>query len=161
MNISTMWHQILSRKSRLFCIKNSIIDCVVMMMHSLIVLEFAVIPRPIEPDLVVGCSSDDECPDYNSCRNKQCIDPCILDDPCAINAFCKVVGHEPECKCPEGFFGDPRVECKPRKRQEKICSFESFVDRFFASMIRPISEITELSLTHPLIVVFIYFCPVL
>ena len=102
-----------------------------MMMHSLIVLEFAVIPRPIEPDLVVGCSSDDECPDYNSCRNKQCIDPCILDDPCAINAFCKVVGHEPECKCPEGFFGDPRVECKPRKRHEKICSFESFVHRFF------------------------------
>ena len=132
-----------------------------MMMHSLIVLEFAVIPRPIEPDLVVGCSSDDECPDYNSCRNKQCIDPCILDDPCAINAFCKVVGHEPECKCPEGFFGDPRVECKPRKRQEKICSFESFVHRFFASMIRPMSETTELSLTHPLIIVFIYFCPIL
>ena len=81
-----------------------------------------VAPVEVEP-IVTGCSVDQECPDYNSCINNRCADPCVISDPCATNAFCKVLNHQPKCSCPEGYIGDPRVECKPRKTSFKTILF--------------------------------------
>ena len=70
---------------------------------------------PIEPTLSVGCLINDECPLYAACRNRQCINPCAEDNPCAPSAICKVINHEPECTCPDGFIGSPLTDCRPRK----------------------------------------------
>ena len=58
---------------------------------------------------------DDECPDYAACRNRQCINPCAILDPCAPLATCQVVNHQPVCTCPDGFIGSPQTECRPRE----------------------------------------------
>ena len=65
--------------------------------------------------LAVGCLQNEECPLYNACRNKKCINPCAEDNPCAPTANCKVIRHEPKCTCPDGYIGDPRTDCRPRK----------------------------------------------
>lgn len=70
---------------------------------------------PTEPPLDPGCDTNSDCPEHKKCINRICRDPCVVEDPCATNAFCKVVAHEAVCTCPQGFFGDPRVECRPRK----------------------------------------------
>ena len=70
---------------------------------------------PVEPTLSVGCLIDDECPLYAACRNRQCINPCAEDNPCAPTAICKVINHEPECTCPDGYIGSPLTDCRPRK----------------------------------------------
>ena len=75
--------------------------------------------RPIEPVLSVGCEQDDDCPLYTACRNRQCINPCAEDSPCAPSAICRVINHEPLCTCPDGFIGSPHTDCRPRKFQFK------------------------------------------
>ena len=67
------------------------------------------------PVLAPECADNSECPPWNACINRQCLNPCAVTDPCATNAFCKVQDHEPICTCPEGYFGDPRVSCTKRK----------------------------------------------
>jgi hypothetical protein len=80
-------------------------------------LLFSVAPLPI--DVVVGCSYDQECPEYNSCINQVCRNPCALLDPCAANALCKVIHHTAKCACPAGYIGDPQIECKPPRKRSK------------------------------------------
>ena len=76
----------------------------------------AVSPAPI--DVIVGCSVDLECPDYAACLNQACRNPCAILDPCAPNAFCKVIHHTAKCACPAGYIGDPQIKCElPRKGQ--------------------------------------------
>lgn len=58
-----------------------------------------------------GCRSDDNCPDNQSCRNRQCVSPCAVANPCANNAICTVAGHQPKCTCPEDFTGNPNINC--------------------------------------------------
>ncbi len=71
---------------------------------------FPVLPPPPKP-VPIGCDTNDECPEYTACRNRLCINPCAKDDPCADGAFCRVDDHEPVCKCPEGYFGNPKEKC--------------------------------------------------
>ena len=59
---------------------------------------------PTEPILTIGCYDNDECPLFNACENKKCINPCAERNPCAPTATCKVINHEPECTCPDGFI---------------------------------------------------------
>ena len=40
---------------------------------------------------------------------RDCVDPCS----CGINAQCFVSNHKPVCYCPEGFTGNPEIECVP------------------------------------------------
>ena len=78
-------------------------------------IEHVCFPVPsdlIEPPIVTGCDTNQECPDYTACRNSRCINPCAVDDPCAPSASCKVIGHEPVCTCPDGYIGDPRTRCE-------------------------------------------------
>ena len=70
---------------------------------------------PTEPVLSVGCYDNEECPLFNACENKKCINPCAERNPCAPSATCKVINHEPECTCPDGFIGSPLTDCRPRK----------------------------------------------
>ena len=76
---------------------------------------FSVVGLPTEPVLAIGCYDNDECPLYNACENTKCINPCAERNPCAPSAICKVINHEPECTCPDGFIGSPLTDCRPRK----------------------------------------------
>ena len=78
------------------------------------ILVLAALPPPIEP----GCDVNQDCPEFNACRNQRCIDPCIESNPCARNAFCKVIQHEPDCTCPPGFIGDPFIRCEPPRKSD-------------------------------------------
>ena len=57
------------------------------------------------------CQMDRDCPDNRACINNQCLDPCIIDDPCGKNAQCQTTSHRPVCRCPNGWAGDPHTEC--------------------------------------------------
>ena len=87
-----------------------------MLITNLFIASFVtLVPTPEVDSVIVGCETDQECPDYNACENRKCINPCAEDDPCAPSANCKVIGHQPVCTCPDGYIGDPRTECKLRK----------------------------------------------
>ena len=78
-------------------------------------LFFYVVAPPTEPTLAAGCANNQECPDHAACRNRLCINPCAYDNPCAPNANCRVVNHEPVCTCPDGYIGSPETSCELRK----------------------------------------------
>lgn len=64
----------------------------------------------------IGCQSDDECSSDQQCVNRECVNPCLISDPCALNAECFGRNHRATCRCPAGLEGDPfqrcvRVEC--------------------------------------------------
>ena len=73
-----------------------------------------VLPATVAP-IIAGCDNNNDCPDHTSCRNRLCINPCALDDPCSANANCKVLNHEPVCTCPDGYIGDPTISCELRR----------------------------------------------
>lgn len=89
---------------------------------------FFSVPPPTEPSLDVGCSTNDECPDYTACENRQCINPCAFKNPCAPTAHCKVVRHSAICTCPDGYVGSPTTSCQLRKnlKENPIFTFEIF-----------------------------------
>jgi len=63
------------------------------------------------------CTRDYDCPTDQACISRACVNPCTI-EKCARNALCHVENHTPNCRCPQGQIGDPRVECKfpePRK----------------------------------------------
>lgn len=66
------------------------------------------IPAPAK---LPGCKSDDECPQTDTCLNKQCVNPCIASNPCALNGECQALNHRAVCKCPPGHIGDPFINC--------------------------------------------------
>ncbi len=39
------------------------------------------------------------------------MEPCVERNPCAPNAHCQSAHHKATCTCPEGFTGDPFVNC--------------------------------------------------
>ena len=61
----------------------------------------------------VGCQSDSECQDREACSNGKCINPCLLDDPCGVNAECFPQRHIANCRCLSGYEGDPVQGCIP------------------------------------------------
>ncbi|XP_022241756.1 fibrillin-1-like [Limulus polyphemus] len=60
---------------------------------------------------LVGCRTDAECTSKESCMQNKCRDSCESPTVCGTNAICSVENHNPHCKCPPGFIGDPEVEC--------------------------------------------------
>ena len=76
---------------------------------------FVVAPRP-------ECREDPECPQSEACINERCIDPCIVNNPCAPQATCQTRAHHPVCTCPEGYGGDPYRQCyRPECRTDNDC----------------------------------------
>lgn len=55
------------------------------------------------------CLINADCPFDKACIGQKCISPC--DGACGHNALCSVYFHEPQCRCPEGLFGNPYVSC--------------------------------------------------
>ena len=55
----------------------------------------------------IGCQSDSECKDTEACSDGTCINPCLLDDPCGANAQCYPQNHIANCRCNNGYEGDP------------------------------------------------------
>ena len=64
--------------------------------------------------VVVGCQTNDDCPQTEACNNRDCVDPCN----CGTNAQCYVRDHKPVCYCPVGFTGNPEVGCVPGEHTE-------------------------------------------
>lgn len=61
------------------------------------------------------CYTDNDCAKDRSCVNQICMNPCLMGNPCSRGAFCHVQDHTPICRCPAGYEGNPRIECRPRK----------------------------------------------
>ena len=59
----------------------------------------------------IGCQSDPECEDRETCVEGNCINPCLIEDPCGNNAECYPQSHQANCRCREGYEGDPFVGC--------------------------------------------------
>lgn len=60
----------------------------------------------------MSCTSDNECSDSDICYNGACVNPCIIEAPCAISAECYGQTHRPTCRCPAGTIGNPYVKCQ-------------------------------------------------
>lgn len=58
-----------------------------------------------------GCTSNSQCPDDRACYEKNCVNPCQLDNPCAPQAECRASNHKAVCLCPSGYSGDPLKQC--------------------------------------------------
>lgn len=58
------------------------------------------------------CQYNEDCPPHTYCDrlNRRCINPCS-DDICGDNAECYTEEHEPKCRCPPGFEGNPQIGC--------------------------------------------------
>lgn len=65
-------------------------------------------PRP-------ECYTNSECTRDKQCINSLCVNPCVAGDPCGRNSLCHVDNHNPICKCPIGYIGDPITKCISRK----------------------------------------------
>ena len=66
------------------------------------------------------CQIDPDCRTDQVCHQNKCLDPCLLDNPCAVNAICSAANHAARCACPPGLIGNPYELC------EKV---ECFVNR--------------------------------
>lgn len=53
------------------------------------------------------CTRDDDCHVGYGCVNQRCVNPCTA-DVCGPSAFCHVEVHQPVCRCPPGYSGNPR-----------------------------------------------------
>lgn len=59
----------------------------------------------------VGCRIDSECDSGKACINGNCVNPCLVNDPCGTNAECYAFGSKAECRCLSGFRGNPHDRC--------------------------------------------------
>ncbi|CAH1404987.1 unnamed protein product [Nezara viridula] len=74
---------------------------------------------------VPECSHNDDCPANKRCKNQLCVNPCTHDSPCAPGAFCHTDDHQPVCRCPAGFQGNPLTQCIPPAESTVGCSSNS------------------------------------
>lgn len=64
------------------------------------------VPTP-QPECIVH----GECSDNLACIEQRCQDPCAVYDNCAPNAECHVTHHRAVCSCPDGYVGNPYIQC--------------------------------------------------
>lgn len=86
---------------------------------------FLVIPS-VKPTPITQrpeCRRDDECSDDKACFDHRCQNPCIVRQPCGINAECRARDHSPFCTCLPGYRGNPLLQCTKGRVQR--CSAES------------------------------------
>lgn len=71
------------------------------------------------------CQYNEDCPPTKLCDrlNRRCINPCSV-DACGENAECSPVNHGVECRCLNGFVGNPYIECSKIQgcRRDSECS---------------------------------------
>lgn len=66
---------------------------------------------PPEPQ----CSADTDCALSQVCRRGSCVDACKV-DRCGQNALCESADHAAHCTCPQGYYGNPKIECNGEPR---------------------------------------------
>lgn len=74
--------------------------------------------NPFEICRAIECRSNSDCPGDKACENAVCVNPCVYDNVCSPRAECSPQNHMPVCKCPEGYIGNPYVDCKPEPQVE-------------------------------------------
>lgn len=80
--------------------------------------------------LTIGCRSDSECDHDKSCVNSNCINPCLINDPCGANTECYARNHKPECRCANGYRGDPFQGCRAIEcLSNDDCPLDKFCDQ--------------------------------
>ncbi len=83
-----------------------------------------------------------DCRDDEICHNNKCIDPCLVENPCAAGAICYGKRHTAQCRCPEGMDGSPYegcylVECRVNRdcpQVRKLFSKKTRMPLFFVSL---------------------------
>lgn len=68
------------------------------------------------PNCRPECVINTDCPSRLACINNKCLDPCP--GSCGTNAECRIAGHTVSCVCPQGYTGNPFVQCIPKTVQE-------------------------------------------
>ena len=63
--------------------------------------------------IAAGCNNDFECSDSQVCITRNCVDPCLFDNPCGQNAKCNPKSHRAICSCIQSHKGNPYVRCDP------------------------------------------------
>lgn len=58
------------------------------------------------------CETNEDCGYTDTCYNSQCINPCLINKKCAINAECYGRNHQASCRCGPGFNGNPEILCE-------------------------------------------------
>lgn len=62
--------------------------------------------------LIIGlCILDEECGSTEKCFSGQCVDPCLTERACGLNALCRTENHIVQCSCPSSFTGNQDIEC--------------------------------------------------
>ncbi|ENN73328.1 hypothetical protein YQE_10090, partial [Dendroctonus ponderosae] len=64
-----------------------------------------------------GCRSQQDCPQSDSCINRQCVNACVVGNPCAPTAECSANHHKATCTCPTPLIGDPFIRCYQQPAQ--------------------------------------------
>ncbi|XP_065203536.1 neurogenic locus notch homolog protein 1-like [Planococcus citri] len=64
----------------------------------------------VECEPPIRCDNNDNCPDHLHCINQICENPCA-GQICGVNAYCNATNHQPVCKCPPNYQGNPEIEC--------------------------------------------------
>ena len=82
-----------------------------MSLDSLIALKFGIC---IFIEIRSECVGNSGCPGHQVCLHQKCKNICST-KTCGHNAKCEANNHHPNCKCPEGFFGDPYNFCEKSK----------------------------------------------
>lgn len=62
------------------------------------------------------CLMNSDCLPNESCINQKCVDPCQQSNVCGINAVCLCSDHTVSCLCPDGYMGDPLIQCLYRRK---------------------------------------------
>lgn len=60
---------------------------------------------------LAGCTNDFECTDTQICVQRECVDPCLFENPCGANAECMAKAHRAVCSCIPNHKGNPYVKC--------------------------------------------------
>ena len=109
--------------------------------------QFCIFPpfsvAPIEiPSLPIGCTTDDNCPEFSACLNQRCEGPCS-EKTCGRDSECQVVKHEVVCTCPDGYVGSPLTSCEKRKfdMAKKVSLFCDTYDRVSCNHSSPTGRI--------------------
>ncbi|KAJ8890112.1 hypothetical protein PR048_009619 [Dryococelus australis] len=78
--------------------------------------------NPRDRCFIIGCRSNNDCPNDRACINEQCINPCVYENNCAPRAECRVQNHLSLCRCPPGFIGNPYIGCRTEPQPE--CKYD-------------------------------------
>lgn len=75
------------------------------------------------PNCRPECTQNPDCRGDRACINERCVDPCR--GACGMQTTCTVTNHQPNCRCVEGYEGDPFALCSPKLRKNAFRSSSS------------------------------------